>query len=416
MGINRLPALRDYWRRDPAYHYGPIADHIPRDRFFEITRYLHFVDNSTLLPRDHPNFDRLWKVRPIIDRVSDRFLHNYNPHMENAVDEAMIPFKGRSSLKQYMPKKPVRRGFKVWVRADSLNGYICEFTVYVGKEGGRTEVGLGQKVVERLTRVLIGGHYHIYFDNFFTGVGLEQSLLADGIYSCGTIRSNRKNIPDDLKPEIKKGLKERGDHMMRQDGNLVFTIWQDTKVVTMLSTNSQPTANHKVLRRKKDGSRVDVQCPDAIVQYNKYMGGVDRNDQLRKYYGVRLKSRKNYKYIFWFMLDTAITNAFILLSNYSPTSAKLQCLKQFRTELALSLIGEYNSRQVPGRQPSLPAPPGRNITHFPMKMEKRSRCSYCYAHKTAKYTYWKCNDCKKYLCHTGILGTDCFLKYHKSVA
>ena len=31
MGINRLPALRDYWRCDPAYHYGPIADCIPRD-------------------------------------------------------------------------------------------------------------------------------------------------------------------------------------------------------------------------------------------------------------------------------------------------------------------------------------------------------------------------------------------------
>jgi len=269
--------------------------------------------------------------------------------MENAVDEAMIPFKGRSSLKQYMPMKPVKRGFKVWVRADSFNGYICEFMVYVGKEGGRTEVGLGQKVVERLTRVLVGGHYHIYFDNFFTGVELEQRLLADGIYSCGTIRSNRKNIPEDLRPEIKKGLKERGDHMIRQDGHLVFTIWQDTKVVTMLSTNSQPTANHQVLRRKKDGSQVHVQSPDAVVKYNKYMGGVDRNDQLRKYYGVRLKSRKNYKYIFWFMLDVAITNAFILLSKYSPISAKLQCLKEFRTELARSLIGEYNSRKLPGR-------------------------------------------------------------------
>ena len=85
---------------------------------------------------------------------------------------------------------------------------------------------------------------------FFTGVELAQNLLADGIYSCGTIRSNRKNIPEDLKPHIKKGLKERGDYNVRQDGNLVFTIWQDTKIVSMLSTNSQPTAQHNVLRRK----------------------------------------------------------------------------------------------------------------------------------------------------------------------
>lgn len=110
MGINRLLALRDYWRCDPAYHSGPIADHIPRDRFFEISRYLHFVDNSEILARNHSNYDRIWKVRAIVNMVSEIFLHNYNPHMHNAVDEAMIPFKGRSSLKQYMPKKPVKRG------------------------------------------------------------------------------------------------------------------------------------------------------------------------------------------------------------------------------------------------------------------------------------------------------------------
>ena len=142
------------------------------------------------------------------------------------------------------------------------------------------------------------------------------------------------------------------------------------------------------------------------------MGVVDRNDQLREYYGVRLKSRKNYKYIFWFMLDVVITNAFILLSKYSPISAKLQCLKEFRTELAQSLTGEYNSQKVPGRLPSLCAPPLRSVSHFPMKMEKRSRC---YTPKITKYTYWKCNNCKKYLCHTGILRTDCFLKHHKSI-
>ena len=39
-------------------------------------------------------------------------------------------------MKQYMPKQPVKRGFKVWTRADAVNGYISEFYVYTGKEGG----------------------------------------------------------------------------------------------------------------------------------------------------------------------------------------------------------------------------------------------------------------------------------------
>ena len=57
----------------------------------------------------------------------------YNPHRDISIDEAMIKFKGRSSMKQYMPKKPIKRGFKVWVRGDAINGYVSELEVYAGK-------------------------------------------------------------------------------------------------------------------------------------------------------------------------------------------------------------------------------------------------------------------------------------------
>ena len=57
-----------------------------------------------LLPRGDPGYDKLGKVRPVIDILWEQFLQNYNPHREKSVDEAMIKFKGRSSMKQY-PKK-----------------------------------------------------------------------------------------------------------------------------------------------------------------------------------------------------------------------------------------------------------------------------------------------------------------------
>ena len=44
--------------------------------------------------------------------------------------------------------------------------------------------------------------------------------------------------------------------------------------------------DHQVLRRPKDGTRVSVPCPEAVYKYNRYMGGVDKGDQLRKYYHV----------------------------------------------------------------------------------------------------------------------------------
>ena len=43
MGINQLTSLADYWKKDPYFHYSPIADRITRDRFLEIWKYLLLV-------------------------------------------------------------------------------------------------------------------------------------------------------------------------------------------------------------------------------------------------------------------------------------------------------------------------------------------------------------------------------------
>ena len=204
MGIVHLPAIDDYWSKDPRTRYAPIADKIPRQRYREISRFLHFVDNNQLTPRGDPSYDRLGKVRPLIEHISDRFEKVYQPSKNVAVDEAMIKFQGRSTLKQYMPNKPIKRGIKVWVLGDSSNGYFSKFQVYTGKEDTR-ETGLGEHVVKTLTKGLEKKNHHVFFDNFFTGVKLLEDLREDGILGCGTVRTNRKGIPADLKkPVLKK--------------------------------------------------------------------------------------------------------------------------------------------------------------------------------------------------------------------
>ena len=231
MGINQLPSLKDYWKKDSYFHYSPVADCITRDRFHDILRYLHFVENSSLPSRTDPQYDRLCKIRPVIDAVKEACRASYRPHQFQSIDEAMIAFKGRSSMKQYMPMKPTKHGFKVWVRADSTNGYVSDFEFYTGKQGNTVEVGLGGSVVTRLTRDLVGQHYHVFMDNFFSSIPLFQKLLEDNIYATGTLRSNRKKFPTDLLPFVKKGLPTRGDTRFRQDGNLSVIVWQDTKAV-----------------------------------------------------------------------------------------------------------------------------------------------------------------------------------------
>ena len=140
MSVNHLPSLDDYWSRDQRLQYAPIADRIPRWRFREISRYLHFVDNDHFAPCGDAAHDWLGKVWPLITHLSNKFATLDEPSKEVAVDK----FQGRSSLKQYMPKKLTKHGM---VLGDSTNGYFSEFDVHTG---GRIE-GLGAHVVKKLT-------------------------------------------------------------------------------------------------------------------------------------------------------------------------------------------------------------------------------------------------------------------------
>lgn len=58
MGLVKLPSIYDYWQRDEIYHYSPVASRITRDCFFELHRFLHFADNSTLAPPGITNLGR----------------------------------------------------------------------------------------------------------------------------------------------------------------------------------------------------------------------------------------------------------------------------------------------------------------------------------------------------------------------
>lgn len=95
---------------------------MPVNRFSWFLSHLHVNDNNPQPKRNEPNFDKLYKVRPLLDSLSKTLLLHFNPNEYQSIDESMIIFKGCSSLKQYMPMKPVKRGIKVWIRADQT-GY-----------------------------------------------------------------------------------------------------------------------------------------------------------------------------------------------------------------------------------------------------------------------------------------------------
>ena len=64
--------------------------------------------------------------------------------------------------------------------------------------------------------------------------------------------------------------------MTLQKNNISATVWLDRKAVSMMSSNTQPSAVGTVLRRQVDITRSAITCPQNIILYNKYMGGMDR--------------------------------------------------------------------------------------------------------------------------------------------
>lgn len=162
-------------------------------------------------------------------------------------------------------------------------------------------------------------------------------------------------------------LNLRGESLVMQSGGLGVVIWRDNKEVAVMSTNVQPGEQGEVRRMQCVATSINVPAPMSIITYNKWMGGVDRGDQLRQYYHLRLKSRKFYKYIFWFLVDVCITNCYIL-HKYGGLAHTYTSLKPFRLELGKRLIGTYNSRKraVPHSSHLVPPPPTRAaLQHSP---------------------------------------------------
>lgn len=425
MGFNSLPSLRLYWSTDTNFRSSRISSIMPLKRFLKVLRYLHISDNENMPQKGEPNFDKLYKVRPLISYLRNSFLNAYNPNRNMSVDESMVAFKGRTHLKQYMPMKPIKRGIKVWALACAETGYLLNFSVYEGKKDSNEEGSLGEKTVLELTQPFIGKYYCIYFDNFFTSFSLLSKLLDRNIFACGTMRANRKNFPtEQLMPD--KNL-QTGESDTVGTSNITVSKWKDRgkKCVVVASTIHNATAKSTVNRMTKEGVKVTVECPKSIDDYNQNMGGVDLFDQLHSCYSIAWKSRRWWLKLFYYFVDASIVNSYIIykttVSQKQPRTKPITHLT-FRSILANLLIGEFSSRKAPGSwlvigKNKFKKMEGRATTventirlanvgdHMPTNTTSR-RCARCSTEKKPKRSSVACIKCEVALC------LPCFAPFH----
>jgi hypothetical protein len=121
--------------------------------------------------------------------------------------------------------------------------------------------------------------------------------------------------------------------------------------------------------RKDRKTKMEIKKPYAIVQYNKFMNGVDRADQYLSYYSILRKSVKWLKNVVLYLLNCALFNAFCV---YRTLKQKVR-YKNFLHEVERSCISEVQitaksnsddlrtpKKQTTPRGPKLD-PPGRLV-------------------------------------------------------
>ena len=123
---------------------------------------------------------------------------------------------------------------------------------------------------------------------------------------------------------------KKGDHAFRRNENLLIGRYKDKKEMHFLYTIHEVTMERAPKRGLEDlgGSKLSSlreKCPvfghfsrsTLVNDYNKYMGGVDRNDALiGNYTSVRKTYKWTMKVVFHFV-EEAVLNAFILYSKQS---------------------------------------------------------------------------------------------------
>jgi len=121
MGHALKDTLHDYWSRLRQLHNSFYSETMTQDRFLHILHFLHFADNSQR-PDKGEEYDQLWKLRTLFDKLNEAYAKFYNPSEHLAVDKVIVKFKNRVIFRQYNPKKIKCFGIKIYKLCDE-SGY-----------------------------------------------------------------------------------------------------------------------------------------------------------------------------------------------------------------------------------------------------------------------------------------------------
>lgn len=394
-GYHTLPREKLYWGTDEDVGVPLVQSKMSRNRFQTIKRFLHLADNLNL-----DKNDRLGKIRSYLT-LCKATLCQFGVFMKHlSIDEQMVPYFGRNSLKQYIRGKPVKFGMKLWVLASS-DGFPFDFDVYTGKEDNVEKGLVGERIVMNFAKKIeCKTHHCLYTDNFFTSANLLSLTSSIGLRHTGTVRPNRiGGCPLTDTKNFKK--QTRGTYEMFGDDELVAVQWNDSKPVIVMS-NFEGVEPTKSIRRwsKADKKFAEIEMPGLIASYNSFMGGVDLLDRFMSEYRPVLRNRKWWWCLFANQLNMAVVAAWRL---HVHLDGKMDHL-QFRRSIVRCLLSRIPTKPYisgPSRSPVAATRLSSPHQHYPQPAHRQGRCKVC-----LKNTTYFCTQCNV------LLHSRCFPTYH----
>jgi hypothetical protein len=260
--------------------------------------------------------------------------------------------EGRLTFRVYNPMKAIKYGIKSYVLADSVTSYCWNILVYDGQ--ARTIHDIIFHIMDRLT----GQFYSLYMDNVYNSVHLSIDLLNSDTYVCGTLRRNRGEPQVIREAGIAGHALRKGDTVVRSNGRVLIFAWQDNRTVRAISTkHSDEMRDVRVSQRGGDILVVIKQV--CITDYNKYMNGVDRIDQMIQYYPTVRKTIKWTKKRVLYFLELSVHNASVIY-NDKHDDDKLS-LFDFQMSVVKGLCKQSSDDSDSDSDEAPAPPPGRVV-------------------------------------------------------
>eukprot|EP00117_Sycon_ciliatum_P020637 scpid81604/ scgid18325/ PiggyBac transposable element-derived protein 4 len=238
--LHPYPSMTLYWSSEELFGNDKIKSRMSLTRYQQIKRFLHVADSSLEPKHGTPQFDPLYKVRPMLNVFLEKCKELYSPTKQLSLDEMDIAFKGRSAYKSRIKFKRAGDGFLVYALCDPhyFSGYTWsfyfQFDPFIPMEPNLSKTF--NAVVQLMKQLPSKGH-HVFVDNLSSNTRLAEILLERGqLYTC-TARADR--VPTCVKQPVKKGQAAKdaqGTTKWAARNNVVVLTYYDSKPVAMLTT------------------------------------------------------------------------------------------------------------------------------------------------------------------------------------